>query len=72
MPVVDLRPANFSGRPSHENLALAWSPYLEWVIDSFGVDRCMFESNFPVDKIRVTYRVGLECLSILRRTLLAE
>ena len=26
-------------------------------IDKFGVDRCMFESNFPVDKVSCSYVV---------------
>ena len=26
------------------------------MIDSFGPSRCMFESNFPVDKDSVSYR----------------
>jgi len=26
-------------------------------IDCFGPDRCMFESNFPVDRLSVSYRV---------------
>ena len=25
------------------------------MIESFGADRCMFESNFPVDKVSCTY-----------------
>ena len=25
-------------------------------IDCFGPQRCMFESNFPVDRVSVTYR----------------
>ncbi len=36
--------------PSSEDLAAAWRPYIETCIDAFGADRCMFESNFPVDK----------------------
>jgi L-fuconolactonase len=36
--------------PSSEDLAAAWRPYIEHCIESFGVDRCMFESNFPPDK----------------------
>lgn len=36
-------------RPSSEALATAWKPYLESCITLFGADRCMFESNFPVD-----------------------
>ena len=30
-------------------LASAWSPYVEACIETFGVDRCLMESNFPVD-----------------------
>jgi len=31
-------------------LAAAWRPYVETCIEAFGPSRCMFESNFPVDK----------------------
>lgn len=31
------------------HLAEEWRPYVETCIEAFGVDRCMFESNFPVD-----------------------
>ena len=27
----------------------AFAPWLEFALDVFGVDRCMFASNFPVD-----------------------
>ena len=30
--------------------------YYETTIGLFGVERCMFESNFPVDMIAGTYR----------------
>jgi L-fuconolactonase len=30
-------------------LAAEWGPYLETCIEAFGPNRCMFESNFPVD-----------------------
>jgi L-fuconolactonase len=36
--------------PSSEDLAAAWRQYVEPCIEAFGVDRCMFESNFPPDK----------------------
>jgi predicted TIM-barrel fold metal-dependent hydrolase len=36
--------------PSSEALAAAWRPYVETCLEAFGADRCMFESNFPVDK----------------------
>ena len=42
---------------SSEVLAAAWKPYVEYCIEQFGVDRCMFESNFPVDKRTCSYPV---------------
>jgi predicted TIM-barrel fold metal-dependent hydrolase len=42
---------------SSELLAAAWRPYVEHCIGAFGVERCMFESNFPVDKRTVSYAV---------------
>jgi L-fuconolactonase len=30
-------------------LAAEWGPYIETCIEAFGPERCMFESNFPVD-----------------------
>ncbi|HEY5209043.1 MAG TPA: amidohydrolase family protein [Stellaceae bacterium] len=38
-------------------LAAAWQPYIEHCIAAFGVERCMFESNFPVDKRSCSYPV---------------
>lgn len=32
-----------------------WRPYLETCIAAFGTKRCMFESNFPVDKQSCSY-----------------
>jgi predicted TIM-barrel fold metal-dependent hydrolase len=32
-------------------------PFVLWAIDIFGVDRCFFGSNFPVDKMMSTYDV---------------
>ena len=31
--------------------------HIEHCIEVFGVERCMFESNFPVDKRTVSYPV---------------
>ena len=41
--------------PSSETMAQVWRPYVETCIELFGADRCMFESNFPVDKMAVGY-----------------
>merc|ERR1712232_1276747 len=40
---------------SEELCELMW-PWYSWAIQCFGTDRCMFESNFPVDKDCVSYR----------------
>jgi predicted TIM-barrel fold metal-dependent hydrolase len=32
-----------------EALSVAWKPFVERTIEVFGANRCMFESNFPVD-----------------------
>jgi predicted TIM-barrel fold metal-dependent hydrolase len=42
--------------PSSEALAAAWRPYVETCIEAFGVERAMFESNFPVDKASCSYQ----------------
>ena len=43
--------------PSSAELAEAMAPYYRWCIEQFGVDRCMFESNFPADKMSYSYTV---------------
>ncbi len=43
--------------PSSTELAEGMAPYFNFCIDKFGVDRCMFESNFPVDKVSFSYSV---------------
>lgn len=42
---------------SSEALADAWAPYMEACIELFGTSRCMFESNFPVDRGSCAYGV---------------
>ena len=48
---------NADDPPSSEMLAKAWKPYFETCIEAFGARRCMFESNFPVDKGSYSYGV---------------
>jgi len=40
-----------------EELAQALAPLMHYCIEKFGPDRCMFESNFPVDKVSYAYGV---------------
>ena len=43
--------------PSSQDLIDATRYFYELTIDNFGVERCMFESNFPVDKISCSYNI---------------
>lgn len=43
--------------PSSQMLAATMTPYFEYCLEQFGVGRCMFESNFPVDKVSCSYTV---------------
>ena len=48
---------NRRARPiGSEELCELLYPWYRHAIDAFGPDRCMFESNFPVDKECVSYR----------------
>ena len=38
-------------------LARAMAPFMTYCIEQFGPTRCMFESNFPVDKVSFSYNV---------------
>jgi L-fuconolactonase len=40
---------------SSAELAGFWRPYMETCIERFGLDRCMFESNFPVEKMGISW-----------------
>ncbi|MFT4712139.1 MAG: putative TIM-barrel fold metal-dependent hydrolase [Candidatus Azotimanducaceae bacterium] len=43
--------------PSSDQLVDATARYYQFCIDRFGAERCMFESNFPVDKDSCSYHV---------------
>jgi L-fuconolactonase len=43
--------------PGSEEIAASWGPWLQTSIELFGADRCMFESNFPVQKRWSSYAV---------------
>ena len=46
---------NAASPPSSVVIAAVWRPFIETCIDLFGAERCMFESNFPVDKMAIGY-----------------
>jgi L-fuconolactonase len=43
--------------PDSQELTEATRRYYDFTIEKFGADRCMFESNFPVDKASCSYTV---------------
>ncbi len=47
--------------PSSEALAVATRPWYEHCIETFSPRRCMFESNFPVDRTSCSYNVLWNC-----------
>ena len=53
--------------PSSETLAAAWKPYVDTCIQAFGASRCMFESNFPVDKGSYSYQVFWNACKLLAK-----
>jgi len=57
MPVNGFGWENRRRAPGSEEVAAAFAPYFHYCIEQFGVERCMFESNFPVDKVSCSYTV---------------
>jgi len=51
--------------PDSQALARAWRPWIDTCIEAFGPARCMYGSNFPVDKGSYAYRTGLNALKRL-------
>ncbi len=45
-----------AGPMGSEELCELLFPYYRYAIEAFGPERCMFESNFPVDKESISYR----------------
>ncbi len=43
--------------PSSDDLLAVNRPWYEHAIEQFGPERCMFESNFPVDRVSCSYTV---------------
>jgi len=51
--------------PSSATLADTWRPYVATCIEAFEARRCMFESNFPVDKGSYSYPVFWNACKLL-------
>ena len=55
--------------PGSDELVDRTGRYYEFCIESFGPERCMFESNFPVDKESCSYNVLWNAFKKLSRSL---
>ena len=42
--------------PTSEEFVKSQGKYYDYTINRFGPDRCIFESNFPVDRLSISYR----------------
>lgn len=43
--------------PDSMLMAKAMAPYFDYCVEQFGADRCMFESNWPVDRVSSSYTI---------------
>ena len=43
--------------PGSDEVVQWWGDDIRWCIDTFGPARCMFESNYPVDRMSLGYGV---------------
>jgi predicted TIM-barrel fold metal-dependent hydrolase len=57
MPMYGLRWDRRDVPPTSAELAAPWQDEIRFCIDRFGPGRCLFESNFPVDKRGCSYVV---------------
>ena len=58
--------------PSSAQLADHWRPYVETCLDLFGANRCVVESNFPVEKMGIGYAALFNALKRLASGASAE
>jgi predicted TIM-barrel fold metal-dependent hydrolase len=54
-------------RAGSDQLATEWKPYVETCIEAFGPERCMFESNFPVDLGSCDYRTLWNAFKVIAK-----
>jgi L-fuconolactonase len=45
-----------AGPPTSDEFVASQGRYYLHMLDCFGADRCLFESNFPVDRLSLSYR----------------
>jgi L-fuconolactonase len=72
MPFAGFKKRMHEADPPSTVLAEQWRPYVETVIAAFGANRCMFESNFPVDRFGCDYASLWNAFKILAKNASAD
>jgi predicted TIM-barrel fold metal-dependent hydrolase len=56
MPVVGWGFHQLEQPPAHQQVLERYKPLVDFVLEQFGVSRCMFASNFPMDKVSLSLK----------------
>lgn len=65
MPVCGFGWHTAEASPSAQQAAAALAPFLEHAVAVFGADRCLFASNFPIDKVSLPLSTLIEAYGIV-------
>ncbi len=68
MPIVGFGAEHRDQPMSEQEFVDRVGPLIEWAIGTIGIDRCMFESNFPMDKVSIDYATLVSGLDALLST----
>lgn len=55
LPLMGFEPRQHDVSPSSEDVANAWKPHVDLLIERFGTTRLVAESNFPADRATLSY-----------------
>lgn len=58
--------------PTSAEMAAAYKPYFAHCLEHFGPARCMFASNFPVDKVSGSYTTHWNAFKLIAKELLPD
>jgi len=56
MPIVGFGVGHQPTTMSKDEFVDRVGPLVTWALDTFGIQRCMFGSNFPMDKVSISYQ----------------
>ena len=65
MPIVGFGAEHQPTTMSKDEFVDRVGPLVTWALDTFGIRRCMFGSNFPMDKVSITYQTLVAALDEL-------